>query len=139
MSSITIYHNPACGTSRNVLALIRNSGVEPTVIEYLKTPPDAGTLRSLLDAMACECLVVASDTAPVRDVIAPGVDGLTVDFFDVDGLADTVAGACADRGAYAPLRKAARAKVVAEYDRRTVTEPAWMSLVDDLLARRRGQ
>ena len=40
MSDITIYHNPACGTSRNVLALIRNSGEEPTVIEYLKTPPD---------------------------------------------------------------------------------------------------
>ena len=36
---ITIYHNPACGTSRNTLAMIRNSGVEPTVIEYLKTPP----------------------------------------------------------------------------------------------------
>lgn len=52
MSSITIYHNPACGTSRNVLGLIRNSGAEPTIIEYLKTPPDADTLRSLLDAMA---------------------------------------------------------------------------------------
>jgi arsenate reductase len=39
MSSITIYHNPACGTSRNTLALIRNTGVEPTVIEYLITPP----------------------------------------------------------------------------------------------------
>src|SRR2546427_6333583 len=43
MSSITIYHNPVCGTSRNVLALIRNSGEEPTVIEYLKTPPDRET------------------------------------------------------------------------------------------------
>ncbi|SEI46718.1 arsenate reductase (glutaredoxin) [Achromobacter sp. NFACC18-2] len=51
MSSITIYHNPACGTSRNVLGLIRNSGAEPTIIEYLKTPPDADTLRSLLHAM----------------------------------------------------------------------------------------
>ena len=39
MSNITIYHNPACGTSRNTLALIRNSGAEPEVIEYLKTPP----------------------------------------------------------------------------------------------------
>jgi arsenate reductase (glutaredoxin) len=37
--SITIYHNPDCGTSRNVLALIRNSGEEPYIIEYLKTPP----------------------------------------------------------------------------------------------------
>jgi len=47
-SDIIIYHNPACGTSRNTLALIRNSGVEPTVIEYLKTPPDRTTLISLI-------------------------------------------------------------------------------------------
>ncbi len=39
MSAITIYHNPECGTSRNTLELIRNSGVEPTVIHYLETPP----------------------------------------------------------------------------------------------------
>ncbi|PJI53490.1 arsenate reductase (glutaredoxin) [Methylobacterium radiotolerans] len=51
MSSITIYHNPACGTSRNVLGLIRNSGETPTIIEYLKTPPDAATLRSLIADM----------------------------------------------------------------------------------------
>ncbi len=51
MSSITIYHNPACGTSRNVLGLIRNSGETPTIIEYLKTPPDADTLRSLIADM----------------------------------------------------------------------------------------
>lgn len=48
MSTITIYHNPNCGTSRNVLALIRNSGEEPTVIEYLKTPPSRETLVKLL-------------------------------------------------------------------------------------------
>ncbi|CAB3635282.1 Arsenate reductase [Achromobacter mucicolens] len=51
MSSITIYHNPACGTSRNVLGLIRNSGETPTIIEYLKSPPDAATLRSLIADM----------------------------------------------------------------------------------------
>ena len=51
MSNITIYHNPDCGTSRNVLALIRNSGAEPTVIEYLKTPPDRATLMALIAAM----------------------------------------------------------------------------------------
>jgi len=45
---VTIYHNPACGTSRNTLALIRNLGVEPTVIEYLKTPLDRVTLKNLL-------------------------------------------------------------------------------------------
>lgn len=51
MSQITIYHNPACGTSRNVLAMIRNSGEEPTIIEYLKTPPDRETLHRLVAAM----------------------------------------------------------------------------------------
>ncbi len=59
MSPITIYHNPACGTSRNVLALIRNSGEEPTVIEYLKTPPDRETLIALIAAMG----------VPVRSVL----------------------------------------------------------------------
>ena len=51
MTVVTIYHNPACGTSRNTLALIRNAGVEPQVIEYLKTPPDRATLESLLGRM----------------------------------------------------------------------------------------
>jgi arsenate reductase len=51
MPDITIYHNPACGTSRNTLALIRNAGVEPQVIEYLKTPPDRATLESLIARM----------------------------------------------------------------------------------------
>lgn len=51
MSPITIYHNPDCGTSRNVLGLIRNSGVEPTIVEYLKTPPDRATLTALIAAM----------------------------------------------------------------------------------------
>ncbi|WP_219220178.1 arsenate reductase (glutaredoxin) [Variovorax boronicumulans] len=51
MSDITIYHNPSCGTSRNVLALIRNSGEEPTVIAYLKNPPDRATLEGLIAAM----------------------------------------------------------------------------------------
>jgi arsenate reductase len=49
---VTIYHNPSCGTSRNTLALIRNAGVEPTIIEYLKTPPDRATLESLIKRMA---------------------------------------------------------------------------------------
>jgi len=48
---VTIYHNPACGTSRNTLALIRNTGLEPSVIEYLKNPPDEATLRDLLRRM----------------------------------------------------------------------------------------
>ena len=51
MSDITIYHNPACGTSRNTLGLIRNSGAEPRIVEYLKTPPDRATLGALIAAM----------------------------------------------------------------------------------------
>jgi arsenate reductase len=49
--TVTIYHNPACGTSRNVLALIRNSGEEPHVIEYLKTPPSRAELAELIGDM----------------------------------------------------------------------------------------
>ena len=48
-SAVTIYHNPACGTSRNTLGLIRNAAIEPTVVEYLKTPPDRATLKSLIE------------------------------------------------------------------------------------------
>lgn len=46
--SVTIYHNPDCGTSRNTLAMIRNAGIEPEVIEYLKMPPDRETLKGLI-------------------------------------------------------------------------------------------
>ena len=59
MNDIIIYHNPACGTSRNVLALIRNTGDDPVVIEYLKTPPDRATLTRLIAAMG----------VPARDVL----------------------------------------------------------------------
>ena len=48
---IIIYHNPACGTSRNTLAMIRNAGIEPHVIEYLKTPPSRAMLTSLIQRM----------------------------------------------------------------------------------------
>ena len=51
MANITIYHNPACGTSRNTLALIRNSGTEPEVIEYLQSPPTKERLQQLLTDM----------------------------------------------------------------------------------------
>ena len=52
MTAVTIYHNPACGTSRNTPALIRNAGIEPHVIEYLKNPPDRETLAALLTRMS---------------------------------------------------------------------------------------
>jgi arsenate reductase (glutaredoxin) len=59
MSQITIYHNPNCGTSRNVLAFIREAGVEPTVVEYLKTPLNAEQLKALIAQM----------NVPVREVL----------------------------------------------------------------------
>lgn len=46
--TVTIYHNPDCGTSRNTLAMIRQSGIEPTVVEYLKTPPDRATVVCMI-------------------------------------------------------------------------------------------
>ena len=67
--SITIYHNPDCGTSRNTLALIRNSGAEPTVIYYLETPPSGDELRQLLAAMGI----------PVRALLRKNVDRFTDD------------------------------------------------------------
>ncbi len=59
MSQVKIYHNPDCGTSRNTLALIRNAGVEPQVIEYLVTPPTRARLVELIAAM----------NMPVRDLL----------------------------------------------------------------------
>ncbi|MBO1905282.1 arsenate reductase (glutaredoxin) [Microvirga sp. 3-52] len=56
---VIIYHNPDCGTSRNTLAMIRNAGIEPHVVEYLKTPPARHLLRQLIERMG----------VPVRDVI----------------------------------------------------------------------
>lgn len=50
-NDVTIYHNPACGTSRNTLALIRNAGIEPAVILYLETPPSREKLVALIDTM----------------------------------------------------------------------------------------
>ena len=58
-TSITIYHNPACGTSRNTLALIRDSGVEPVIVDYLRTPPGRARRVELIHALGM----------PVRDVL----------------------------------------------------------------------
>jgi arsenate reductase len=49
--TVTIYHNPSCGTSRNTLAMIRQSGEEPVIVEYLKQPPDRARLRALAQAI----------------------------------------------------------------------------------------
>lgn len=52
--SVTLYHNPRCSKSREALALLRERGVEPEVVEYLKTPPDAATLTRILDLLGLE-------------------------------------------------------------------------------------
>ncbi len=69
MDDITIYHNPACGTSRNTLALIRNTGVEPTVIEYLIQPPTRDELiRLIQDAKLTVREAIRSNVDPYRDL-----------------------------------------------------------------------
>ncbi|MGY3894954.1 glutaredoxin-dependent arsenate reductase [Aeromonas enterica] len=85
MSAITIYHNPECGTSRNTLALIRNSGVEPTVIHYLETPPSRAQLVALIAAMGM----------PVRELLRKNVSpyealALAEDRFSDDELIDAM-------------------------------------------------
>jgi glycosyltransferase involved in cell wall biosynthesis len=91
---------------------------------------------SILDAMACECLLVASDTAPVRDVITDGENGLLVDFFDADGLAAKLAEVCRAPDRFRHLRINARATVLARYDRASVCLPAWLNLIDEALSER---
>ena len=73
MSTITIYHNPACGTSRNTLEIIRNSGTEPTIIHYLETPPSRSELVKL----------IADMEIPVRELLRKNVEP-----YDALGLAE---------------------------------------------------
>ena len=75
--TITIYHNPACGTSRNTLALIRNSGAEPQVIEYLKTPPDRATLLGLIQASGLPVIEVVRQKEKVFAALQLDQDGVT--------------------------------------------------------------
>ncbi|HHA1824503.1 TPA: glutaredoxin-dependent arsenate reductase [Enterobacter hormaechei subsp. xiangfangensis] len=85
MTDITIYHNPACGTSRNTLALIQNSGVEPTVILYLETPPDRDKLKELISAMGI------SVRALLRKNVEPYEQlGLTEDRFTDEELIEAM-------------------------------------------------
>lgn len=80
---ITIYHNPACGTSRNTLALIRNSGTEPTIVHYLETPPSRAELVKLIADMGI------SVRALLRNNVEPYEQlGLAADVFTDDQLID---------------------------------------------------
>ncbi|KFK97676.1 MULTISPECIES: glutaredoxin-dependent arsenate reductase [unclassified Serratia (in: enterobacteria)] len=83
MSKVTIYHNPACGTSRNTLELIRNSGVEPTVIHYLETPPSRAELVQLIADMGIEVrALLRKNVEPFEQL------GLAEESFSDDQLID---------------------------------------------------
>jgi arsenate reductase len=77
MTDVTIYHNPACATSRNTLALIRNAGVEPRVIEYLKVPPDRQTLESLITRMNIRLRTLLREKGTPYDELGLSSDRLT--------------------------------------------------------------
>ena len=85
MTDITIYHNPACGTSRNTLALIRNSGAEPTGILYLETPPSRDELKKLIADMGIGVRdLLRKNTEPYEQL------GLAEDRFSNDELLDAM-------------------------------------------------
>lgn len=66
---VVIYHNPACGTSRNTLAMIRNAGIEPHVVEYLKTPPSRAMLEALVARMGVPVRAILRETGtPYADL-----------------------------------------------------------------------
>ncbi|WP_431022195.1 glutaredoxin-dependent arsenate reductase [Erwinia rhapontici] len=79
MTDITIYHNPACGTSRNTLALIRNSGVEPTVILYLETPPTRDELKKLIADMDTGARALLRKNTEPYEQLALGEDRFSDD------------------------------------------------------------
>jgi len=88
---------------------------------------------SLLEAMACGAVVIGSATPPVQEVIRHGENGLLVDFFDGDALAQRIAAVLADPAAHRPLGELARAEVVANYDLQSVCLPQQFALVDRLV------
>jgi glycosyltransferase involved in cell wall biosynthesis len=91
---------------------------------------------SMLEAMATGCLLVASRTAPVLEVAQDGVNGLLLDAWSPESLAERTVDALADRERYARLRNAARRTVVERFDLRTVCLPQMVALVNALAARK---
>lgn len=77
MSNVTIYHNPACGTSRNTLEMIRNSGSEPTIIYYLETPPLRDELIQLIAAMGISVRALLRKNVEPYDVLGLAEDAFT--------------------------------------------------------------
>jgi glycosyltransferase involved in cell wall biosynthesis len=91
---------------------------------------------STLEAMACECLIIGSDTAPVREVVQDGVNGVLNDFFDVEALSRAMIHAVREPEAFTAMRKAARATIIPRYDSRLTGIPTWLKLIDELAIRR---
>lgn len=79
MTGVTIYHNPACGTSRNTLGLVRNTGIEPRVIEYLKEPPSREELADLILRMGVPVRAVLREKGTPYAELSLGDPGLTDD------------------------------------------------------------
>ena len=94
---------------------------------------------SMLEAMSAGCLVVASSTAPVQEVIRDGENGLLVDIFSPAQIADRVVEALADRPRFAPLREAARRTIVENYDLRRICLPAQLKLIETAMSSRAGR
>lgn len=90
---------------------------------------------SLTEAMACECLILGSDTAPVRDAVTSGYNGVLNDFFDVSALTNAMVEACEQPEKFQAMRRLARETALAKFDRETVGVPAWMALIDEVLDR----
>jgi len=85
MSKVTIYHNPKCATSRNALAMIKDTGVEPEVVEYLKTPPTRATLVGLIDDLKVEVRELIRKKGKLYDEL-----GLADDRLSDDALIDAI-------------------------------------------------
>jgi glycosyltransferase involved in cell wall biosynthesis len=92
---------------------------------------------SLIEAMSCGCLIVASDTPPVREVLHDGSNALTVDFFAYKQLAQRIEAALAQPEKTKALRKAARATAISQFDLKHLLLPRWNALFDDLINGRR--
>lgn len=92
---------------------------------------------SFIEAMASGCLIIGSDTAPVQEVLRDGVNGLTTDFFAYKKLAERIEHALAHPKKMQPLRNAARATAVTQFDLKTVVLPRWLALFDDLIHARK--
>jgi len=88
---------------------------------------------SLVEAMACECLILGSDTGPVRDAVTHGETGILNDFFDVDALSSAMIDACVNPSKYENMRKAARKTAIGQFDKDTVGIPAWMALIKEMI------